>query len=77
MDLLIKRMHHSAGAACCEHVGGTSRVTTLPAPITVRGPMVTPGQIIAPPPIQTSDPTATGLRNSWVRRRVDLHGGTK
>ena len=35
---------------------GTSRVTTLPAPITARAPMVTPGRMIAPPPTQTSAP---------------------
>ena len=33
---------------------GTSRVTTLPAPITVREPMRTPGRMIAPPPTHTS-----------------------
>ena len=33
---------------------GTSRVTTLPAPITALSPMVTPGKMIAPPPIHTS-----------------------
>jgi hypothetical protein len=27
---------------------GTSRVTTLPAPITARAPMLTPGRMIAP-----------------------------
>ena len=35
-------------------------VTTLPAPITQRLPIVTPGQIIAPPPIQQSSPIVTG-----------------
>ena len=30
---------------------GMSRVTTLPAPITARSPMVTPGQMTTPPPI--------------------------
>ena len=39
---------------------GISFVTTLPAPITQRSPIVTPGHIIAPPPIQQSSPTATG-----------------
>jgi hypothetical protein len=33
---------------------GMSFVTTLPAPITERRPIVTPGQIIAPPLGQTS-----------------------
>src|SRR5476649_1443992 len=31
----------------------TSRVTTLPAPITAPSPIVTLGRIMAPPPIQT------------------------
>lgn len=39
---------------------GMSFVTTLPAPITQRSPMVTPGQMIAPPPIQQSAPMVTG-----------------
>jgi len=47
---------------------GRSRVTTLPAPMTHRGPIVTPGQMIAPPPTHTSDPISTGLPNSRVRR---------
>src|SRR5688500_9299746 len=37
-----------------------SRVTTLPAPITAREPIRTPGQIIAPPPTQTSAPISIG-----------------
>ena len=32
---------------------GMSRVTTLPAPITEREPIRTPGQRIAPPPTHT------------------------
>src|SRR5690242_3746059 len=37
----------------------TSRVTTLPAPITQLSPIVTPGQIIVPPPIHTLLPMVT------------------
>ena len=40
---------------------GMSRVTTAPAPMMDRGPMVTPGQMMAPPPIQQSSPIRTGL----------------
>jgi hypothetical protein len=40
---------------------GTSRVTTLPAPITARAPMRTPGRMIAPPPTQTSAPISIGF----------------
>jgi hypothetical protein len=54
--------------------GGTSRVTTLPAPITARSPIFTPGQMIAPPPTQTSDPISTGLPNSCWRRNSALSG---
>ena len=63
----------------------TSRVTTLPAPITAPSPMVTPGRMMAPPPIQTSLPIRTGRPNSRPSRRVfgvarmvggvDLHRG--
>ena len=42
----------------------TSRVTTLPAPITAPSPIVTPGRMMAPPPIQTSLPIRTGRPNS-------------
>src|SRR5262245_23504605 len=48
---------------------GIGRVTTLPAPITVRSPMLTPGQMTAPPPTQTSEPIETGLANSRPVRR--------
>jgi hypothetical protein len=39
---------------------GTSRVTTLPA--TARDPIRTPGRMIAPPPIHTSDPCGLAFR---------------
>src|SRR6185437_9919704 len=48
----------------------TSRVTTLPAPITAPSPIVTPGMMSAPPPIQTSAPIRTGRPNSSPSRRV-------
>ena len=43
---------------------GTSRVTTLPAPITARAPICTPGRMMAPPPTHTSAPISTGFPNS-------------
>src|SRR5687768_14418492 len=43
---------------------GISLVTTLPAPITLRSPMFTPGQITALPPTHTSSPMVMGLANS-------------
>src|SRR5689334_1622849 len=43
---------------------GTSRVTTLPAPISASSPMATPGRIIAPAPIHTLRPIRTGRPNS-------------
>jgi hypothetical protein len=61
---------------------GTSRVTTLPAPMTAPEPIRTPARIIAPPPTQTSDPISIALPNSFstpllgierVQRRIDLH----
>ena len=36
-------------------------VTTLPAPTITLLPKVTPGQIIAPPPIHASSPIVTSL----------------
>ncbi len=39
---------------------GMSWVTTDPAPIVVLSPIVTPGKIIAPPPIHTLLPIVTG-----------------
>ena len=45
-----------------------SRVTTLPAPMTDREPIRTPGQMIAPPPTHTSEPISIGLANSCFRR---------
>ena len=39
---------------------GMSRTTTLPAPMVVSSPMVTPGQMMAPPPIQTLCPMRMG-----------------
>lgn len=41
--------------------GATSRVTTAPAAITAQSPTVTPGRIVAPPPIQTLLPMVTGF----------------
>ena len=43
---------------------GMSLTTTLPAPIVVFEPIVTPGQMIAPPPIQTLFPILMGAANS-------------
>src|SRR4029079_5689321 len=48
---------------------GTSRVTTLPAPITLLAPIVTPASTIAPPPTQTSSPTVIGSAYSRPVRR--------
>jgi len=50
-------------------------VTTLPAPTTDRAPTRTPGQMIAPPPTQTSSLISTGLPASRpVRRSATLSG---
>ena len=46
-----------------------SRVTTDPAPITESSPMVTPGMMIAPPPIQTLSPMVIGSAASQPSRR--------
>jgi hypothetical protein len=41
-------------------LGGIDLATMLPAPITELSPIVTPGRIMTPPPIQTLFPIATG-----------------
>jgi hypothetical protein len=47
---------------------GMALVTTLPAPMTHFEPILTPGQMIAPPPTHTSDPISIGLPNSCFLR---------
>ena len=53
---------------------GTSRVTTLPAPMTERDPMLTPGRTSTAAPIQTSEPIVIGLPYSSFRRSAALNG---
>jgi hypothetical protein len=65
---------------------GTSRVTTLPAPMSAPSPILIPGRMIAPPPVQTFPPIADAaveLQTSDAQGRVarmigreDLHRGT-
>ena len=62
MHSLISRITRQ-GFPAAKTPSGTSRVTTLPAPMTARAPMFTPGRIIAPPPTQTSAPISIGLPN--------------
>lgn len=50
-----------AGLPPTKLISGTNLVTTLPADITEQFPMLTPGNIIEPVPIQTSSPITTGL----------------
>ena len=50
------------GLPAAKAPSGTSRVTTLPAPITARDPIRTPGRMIAPPPTQTSEPISSAFR---------------
>src|SRR5690606_2484865 len=52
------------GLPAAKTSSGMSLVTTLPAPITVRLPIVTPGQITALPPTHTSSPILMGLAYS-------------
>ena len=81
---MLRMARHGLPAA--NVASGTSRVTTLPAPITARAPMRTPGRMIAPPPTQTSAPISIGFPYSSRRRNsassgcsggVDLHGGSE
>lgn len=50
-----------AGLPATTHPSGTSRVTTLPAPTMLWMPIVTPGRMIAPAPIQAPSSIRTGL----------------
>ena len=54
---------------------GTSRTTTLPAPITLLSPMVTPGQMTQLPPSHTLFPIVTGFANSSPLRRTSASTG--
>lgn len=56
----VSRRITRQGLPTANESSGISCVTTLPAPITQRSPIVTPGQITALPPIQQSAPTVTG-----------------
>ena len=47
--------------------GATSLVTTAPAATTAFSPMVTPGRMMAPTPIQALRPMWTGLQRSTIR----------
>ena len=67
-----------AGLPATVAPAGTSRVTTLPAPISASSPTVTPGSTIAPPPIHglAGFPAFAALRGiARVVGRVDLHRG--
>jgi hypothetical protein len=55
----------------------TSRTATLPAPITVLSPIVTPGQIKQPPPSQTLCPIVTGFAASSPLCRTSASIGWK
>ena len=50
-----------AGFPAAKLFAGTSRVTTLPAPITQLSPIVTPGRIVVFAQIQQFFPTCTGF----------------
>ena len=56
--------YRRAGLPTAVTAAGTSRVTTLPAPISALSPILTPGRIIAPPPIHTLRPMRIGRPNS-------------
>ncbi len=56
-------------------LAGISLVTTLPAPITVFSPIVTPGSTIAPPPIHTLSPMVIGDAYSNIEMRVSTSSG--
>jgi hypothetical protein len=54
--------------------GGTSRVTTVPAPITASSPIVTPCSTIAEAPIHTPGPIRIGAAVMPLRRSAGATG---
>ena len=58
---------HLTGLPIARLLAGTSAVTLLPAEITEPDPMVTPGSMLAPCAIHTSEPMTTGPVRSPVR----------
>ena len=67
-DVISRMTRHGFPAANVP--SGTSRVTTLPAPMTAREPIRTPADMSAPPPTQTSAPISTGFPDSRSLRRA-------
>lgn len=57
--LLEAGAQHPGRGAGSDGEGGTSLVTTAPAPITAPSPMVTPGRMITLSPSHTALPTTT------------------
>jgi len=66
-SVIGRRTRHGLPAATT--LEGMSFVTTLPAPIMVFPPMVTPGRMVTSPPIQTLSPTVIGSAFSSPRLR--------
>ena len=74
---------HPQGLPAASTPSGTSRDTTLPAPITARESIRTRGRMIAPLPTHTSDPMGTGLPNAsrvafsaWQRSLARVRSAT-
>ena len=60
----------TAGLPAAIVSSGISRMTTEPAAMMQRLPILTPGQTITPPPNQVSSPISTGYEVSHVPRRA-------
>ena len=56
------------GLPAATELAGISRVTTLPAPMTLFSPMVTPGQMTLLAPIQQLSPMVTWAQYIYPRR---------
>lgn len=59
-DYFFRLFFTTAGTPAARESSGISRVTTLPAAMMQRLPMVTPGQTTTLPPSQQSSPTVMG-----------------
>ena len=60
----MKRTDDACRIPCGNHIGGNVTGDDTSAPMTDRSPMLTPGQIIAPPPTHTSEPMVIGFADS-------------
>ena len=75
MQVFYKFFITLQGFPTAKTLDGIFLVTTLPAPITVLFPILTPGRIVVLPPIQTLSPMVTGTPFSRFLFRLSTSKG--